>query len=158
MGSRGAKYCLDENHIKWSLVEGVITRKRAQDGPHEGERLPVSDIKAIETMQIQRTHRSPLGWPVTLVALLMLALSFWLSLETWLLALPGLAFGLLLLVWGVKRIPSHTETLRAFRIVAPVENPDDWVLAGEVSEIEGFIEGVKADMAAPDQQEQPAQP
>ncbi len=148
MAQRQAKYCLDENHIKWSLVEGVITRKGAADGPHDGQTLPVSEVKAIEKTTIQRTHRSPLAKPVTLVGAAILVISLWLASVTWLAALPGLAFGLLLLVWGVKRIPAHTETVGAFRMVAPVANPDDWVMAGDqVPEVQGFIEGVRAEMA-----------
>ena len=156
MESREAKYCLDQKHIKWSLVEGIITRKGAQDGPHDGQTLPVSQIKAIEKTQIQITHRSSLGWPVTLIGLVVLGLSFWIALGSWLAAAPGLAFGLLLLVWGVKRIPAQTETIGAFRMVAPVQNPDDWIMAGEVPEVQGFLDGVKADMAVENRQKQPA--
>ena len=158
MGSWQSKYCLDQKHIKWSLVEGVITRKSAQDGPYDGQTLPVSQIQAIEKTQIQITHRSPLGWPVTLIGLVVLGLSFWIALGSWLAAAPGLAFGLLLLVWGVKRIPAQTETIGAFRMVAQVQNPDAWIMAGEVPEVQGFIDGVKADMAANDRHEQPARP
>ena len=159
MGSWQSKYCLDENHIKWSLVEGVITRKSAQDGPHDGQTLPISKIKAIEKTEIQVTHRSSLGWPVTLIGLAILGLSFWIAVGSWLTAAPGFVFGLLLLVWGVKRIPAHTETIGSFRLVAPVENPDDWIMAGDdVPEVVGFIDGIKADMAQGDRHEQPSRP
>ena len=144
---RESKYCLDQNHIKWSLVEGVITRKGAQDGRHDGQTLPTSQIKAIEKTEIHLTHRSPLGWPVTLIGLVILGLSFWITWVSWLAAAPGLVIGLLVLLWGVKRIPAHTETIGSFRLVAEVENPDDWIMAGEVPEVQGFIDGVKADMA-----------
>lgn len=145
---REAKYCLDQKHIKWSLVEGVITRKTAHDGPQDGQTLPTSQIKAIEKTQITLTQRSPLGWPVTLIGLVLLGLSFWITWVSWLAAAPGLVFGAWLLVWGVKRIPAHTETIGAFRLVAAVANPDDWIMAGDdVPEVQGFIDGVKADMA-----------
>ena len=157
MGSWQSKYCLDENHIKWSLVEGVITRKTAHDGPQDGQTLPLSQIKAIEKTQITLTKRSPLGKPVTLLGVIILALSLWLATVSWLLAAPGLVVGLLVFLRGVKRIPAHTETLGAFRIVAPVQNPDDWVMAGsDVPEVQGFIDGVKTDMAQGDRHEQPA--
>ena len=155
-----SKYCLDEDHIKWSLVEGVITRKTAHDGPQDGQRLAVSEIKAIEKTEFRRTHRSALAWPVTLVGVAMLALSLWLTSVSWLAAAPGLVLGLLLLVSGIKRIPAHTETIGAFRLVAPVANPDDWIMAGdEVPEVVGFVEGIKAEMAekAPHAR-QPAKP
>ena len=158
MGRHEAKYCLDQKHIKWSLVEGVITRKNAQDGPHDGQTLPVAAIQGIERTQLQVTHRSPLGWPVTLMGLAIVGLSLWMGSGSWLLAAPGLVLGLLLLVWGVKRIPAHTETIAAFRIVAPVQNPGDWVMAGDVPEVVGFLDGVRADMAEQDRHEQPARP
>jgi hypothetical protein len=60
-----------------------------------------------------------------------------------------------LLVWGVKRIPAQTETIGAFRLVAPVQSPEDWIMAGEVPEVQGFLDGVKADMAV-ENQRQPA--
>jgi hypothetical protein len=156
MQSREAKYCLDQNHIKWSLVEGVITRKGAQDGPQDGQTLPTSEIKTIEKTHLTLTHRSPMGWPVTLIGLAILGLSLLLISVTWLLAAPGIVFGLLLLVWGVKRIPAQTETIAAFRIVAPVQNPGDWVMVGDVPEVVGFLDGVRADMEVENRQKQPA--
>ena len=153
---RESKYCLDENHIKWSLVEGVITRKNKEDGPHDGETLPVSQIKAIENTQIKITTRSPLGRPVAIFGLIVLVLSFWIGSMSRLAGAPGLVLGLLALIWGIKRIPAQTRTIGAFRIVAPVPNPDHWIMAGEVPEVQGFIDGVKADMAVENRHEQPA--
>ena len=147
MGKLEAKYCLDQKHIKWSLVEGVITRKGAQDGPDDGQELPVSRIQAIEKTQVQLTHRSPLGLPVAIIGLVMAGLSLLIGSYSWLLAAPWILFGLMLFVWGVKRIPAHTETIGAFRLVAQVPNPEDWVLAGEVPEVQGFVDGIKSDMA-----------
>jgi len=159
MEGRQAKYCLDENHIKWSLVEGVITRKGAQDGPHDGQTLPVSEIKAIERTEVRHTHRSSLGWPVTLAGVLFLGLSIGLATWSWLAAAPVLVLGLLLLIWGIKRIPARTEIRGGFRFVAPVANPDAWVMAGDVPEVRGFIDGVKAEMAWQSQREQePSKP
>jgi hypothetical protein len=154
---RESKYCLDENHIKWSLVEGVITRKNKEDGPHDGQTLPVSEIKAIEKTQMHLVRRSALGKPVALIGLAILGLSLLLISVSWLAAAPGFVLGLLALVWGVKRIPAQTETIGAFRMVASVPNPDDWIMAGEVPEVEGFLDGVKAEMAA-EAAKQPAQP
>ena len=153
MRSWQSKYCLDQNHIKWSLVEGVITRKGAQDGPQDGQTLPISQIKAIEKTEIQVTHRSALGWPLTLIGLAIVGLSIWIGSASWLVAAPGIVFGLLVLVRGVKQIPAHTETIGSFRLVAPVPNPDLWIMAGEVPEVQGFIDGVKADMAGESQQQ-----
>jgi hypothetical protein len=66
----------------------------------------------------------------------------------WPASLPGFAIGLLLLVWGVRRISPQTETLGAFRLVAQVPNPDDWIMVGAVPEVEGFVEGIKAELEA----------
>jgi hypothetical protein len=148
MTQRQAKYCLDQNFIRWSLVEGVITRKTAQDGPMDGRELSLSQVTHIEKTTFQRTVRSRLAWPVTLVALALLALSVVLTRIWWPASLPGFAIGLLLLLWGVRRIPPRTETLDAFRLVAAVPNPDDWIMVGAVPEVEGFVEGIKADLEA----------
>lgn len=156
MGKQEAKYCLDQKHIKWSLVEGVITRKGAQDGPDEGQTLPVSQIQAIEKTQLYITHRSPLGWPVTLIGLVFVGLSLLITSFSWLLAAPWILFGFLLFVWGVKRIPAQTEVIGAFRIVAEVPNPDDWILAGDVPEVQGFIDGIESDLAEQRRHTQPA--
>ena len=149
-----AKYCLDENHIKWSLVEGVITRKDAQDGPMDGQVLPIQQITGIEKTTVQRTSRSSLAWPVTLVAAGLLAISAVLATIWWPAALPGFGVGVLLLIWGVTRIAPQTESLEAYRIIAPVSNPDDWVMVGGVAEVVGFIEGIKAEL---EEKERPAQ-
>ena len=156
MGKQEAKYCLDQKHIKWSLVEGVITRKGAEDGPDDGQVLPVSQIEAIEKAHVHVTHRSPLGWPVTIVGLVIAGLSLLIGSFSWLLAAPWIVFGLMAFVWGLKRIPAQTETIGAFRIVAKVQNPDDWILAGEVPEVQGFVDGIKSDMAQTDRHAQPA--
>lgn len=158
MASRQAKYCLDVNFIRWSLVEGIITRKNPNDGPTEGQDLPIQQVEGIEKTTVQRVHRSRLGWPVTLFAAGLLALSAWAATISWLAALPGALLGMLCLVWGVKRIPPRTETLEAYRFLTPVGNPDDWVITGTIPEVEGFIGGVKAELEDKERQaQQPAQ-
>ena len=146
MAYRQAKYCLDQNFIRWSLVEGVITRKTAADGPTEGQELSLSQIMRIEKTAFQRTVRARLAWPVTVFAAVLLALSVVLAGTWWPASLAGFAVGLLLLSWGVRRIPPQTETLDAFRLVTSVPNPDDWILVGAVPEVEGFVDGIKADL------------
>jgi len=154
-----AKFCLDLNHIRWSLVEGVLTRKTSQDGPTEGRELPIRQVTCIEKTTFQRTMRSRFAWPATLFALGLLALSVVLAMIWWPASLPGFAIGLPLLRWGVKRIPPQTETLEAFRLVAPAPNPEDWVLVGGIPEVEGFIAGIRAELEEKERQtQQPAQP
>lgn len=157
MPYRQAKFCLDLNHIRWSLVEGVITRKTAQDGPTEGRELPISQVTRVEKTTFQRTVRSRFAWPVTLFALGLLALSIVLAVIWWPASLLGFGLGSLLLIWGIKRIPPQTETLDAYRLVAPVPDPDDWVLVGGIPEVEGFIAGIQAELEEKERQtQQPA--
>ena len=157
--ARQAKYCLDLNFIRWSLVEGIITRKNPNDGPTEGQDLPIQQVTGVEKTTVRKVYRSRLGWPVTLFAVGLLALSAWVATFSWLAGLPGALLGMLCLVWGVKRIPPRAETIGAYRILTPVGNPDDWVLTGTIPEVEGFIGGVKAELAQKERQpQQPAQP
>ena len=154
-----AKYCLDLNHIRWSLVEGIITRKNPHDAPTEGQDLPIQQITGVEKTTVQRVSRSRLGWPVTLFAVGLLALSAWTATISWLAAIPGGVVGILFLVWGVKRIPPRTEIIEAYRILTPAGNPDEWVVTGTIPEVAGFIAGVKAELEAKEKQaQQPAQP
>ena len=143
MACRQAKYCLDMNHIRWTLLEGIITRKNPQDGPTEGQELPIQQVTGVEKTTVKRVHRSRLGWPVTLFSVALLALSAWMASVLGLAAIPGFAIGLLSLIWGAKRIPPRTENLEAYRIVAPIANPEDWVVVGSIPEVQGFMEGVK---------------
>jgi hypothetical protein len=39
-----------------------------------------------------------------------------------------------------------------------VANPDEWVMAGDVPEVRGFVDGVKDEMRLQAQSRQPAQP
>lgn len=158
MPYRQAKYCLDVNFIRWSLVEGIITRTNPDQGPTEGQELPIQQLTGIEKTTVQRVHRSRLGWPVTFFALGLLALSAWAATIWWLAAVPGGIPGILLLIWGVKRIPPRTETVEAYRLLTPVGNPEEWVVTGTIPEVEGFIGGVKAELEEKERQaQQPAQ-
>lgn len=154
---RQAKYCLDVDHIRWSLVEGIITRKNQEDGPTEGQELPIEQVTGIEKTTVQRVYRSRLGLPVTFFAMGLLALSAWAATIWWLAALPGALLGMLCLVWGVRRIPPRAETLGVYRIVTRVGNPDDWVVTGTIPEVEGFIGGVKAELQAKEKERQAQQ-
>ncbi len=146
MSYRQAKFCLDVNKIRWSLLEGVITRKGQEDGPHDGQELSIEQVAAVEPTTVKRVQRSRLGWPVTYFAIALLLLATWIATFLWLLSVPFFGLGLLCLVWGAKRIPPQTEVLEAHRIVAAVANPEDWVVVGSISEVKGFIEGVRIEL------------
>lgn len=150
-----AKFCLDRNQIRWTLLEGVITRKEPQDGPTEGMELPIQRVTAVEEIQVKRVYRSRLGWPTTLFGLGLLALFGWLASVSWIAATPGLLLGLLCFFWGAKRIPATTELMEGFQIVAPGTNPEQWRVVGAIPEVRGFIEGVRAELK--EKEKSPAQ-
>ncbi|MBI4463674.1 MAG: hypothetical protein HY647_03120 [Acidobacteria bacterium] len=141
-----AKFCLDRNQIRWTLLEGVITRKAPEDGPTEGKELHIQQVTAVEEIQVKRVYRSRLGWPATLFGLGLLALFGWLATLTWIAATPGLLLGLLCFFWGARRIPARTETLDGFQIVAPGTNPEEWRVVGAIPEVYGLIEGVRMEL------------
>src|SRR3989304_5034005 len=99
MAYREAKFCLDMNRIRWSLLEGVITRKNPHDGPTEGQELRIHQVTGVEETTVKRVHQSRLGWPVTLLAVGLLALSAWMASVWWAAALPGVVIGVLCLIW-----------------------------------------------------------
>ena len=146
-----AKFCLDLNQVRWTLLEGVITRKNKDDSPTEGKQLHIRQVTAVEEVQIKREYRSRLGWPATLLGLGFLALFVWLATISWIAAIPGLLVGLLCFIWGVKRIPARKEELGGFQIVASGTDPQEWRLTGAIPEIRGFIEGVRIELKEKDE-------
>lgn len=151
MPYRQAKFCIDRNHRRWSLLEGMITRKEPNDGPTEGAELPIQQVVSVEKTAVKRLHRSRLGWPVALVAVGILALSWWTA-TVWLVAaIPGFVVGFTLLYWGASRIRARTETLDAFQIVASGTKPEEWLLVGSNPEVLGFVEGVKIELKEKEQ-------
>jgi hypothetical protein len=148
MGSREAKFCLDRNQVRWVLLEGVINRKTPQDDPDKGLNLPVEKIQAIEKTQIERRHKNPLARPAMLAGIVIVALSAWLTTSILWLGVPGLILGALMLVWGLVRLSGSTERLDAFQIVASGTKPEDWYIVGSHLEVQGFINGVRAEVEA----------
>jgi len=146
MPYRQAKFCLDENHVRWSLLEGVITRKEQHHGPTEGEELHIRQVTGLEKTSLKRVHRSRMGGPVTLFAVALLVLSGWVATLSWLGAIPGLLLGFAGLYWGVKRIPPRTEILEAHLILAPGIEPERWRVVGSISEVEGFLQGLRIEL------------
>ena len=59
------------------LLEGVITRKTAQDDPAGGLILPVERVTSVEKTVIARVNRSPLAWPAIYIACIFLAITAW---------------------------------------------------------------------------------
>jgi hypothetical protein len=157
MAQRQAKFCTDLDKVRWSLLEGVITRKTVDDAPDGGQRLPVRQVTAVEKRPVERVHRSPLAWPVSLFGLAVFTISGGLAAKIgWLGASPGLLIGLLLLLWGAKRIPTKREVVEAHQIVAPGCKPEEWTVVGAVPEVLGFVEGVRAELKEKEQQSEQA--
>lgn len=145
MACRQGKFAIDQNKVRWTLLEGVITRKNYQDAPMAGKELPVSRVTAVEKVTVVQTQRSRWGVPVTLLAVGLLVLSWWLW-PTPVGILAGL-LGLVCFYWGTRRIPSRKVVLDGYQMVAPSVAPEDWLVVGSSVEVLGFVEGVKAELA-----------
>ncbi|MBI3894864.1 MAG: hypothetical protein HY313_02930 [Acidobacteria bacterium] len=154
MAYRQAKFCMDLDRVRWTLLEGVITRKKQDDGPLEGQEAPIQRVSGVEKITVKRVHRSPLAWPVTLFGIGLLVLSSIVLTIGWVAAILGSVVGLACLFWGVKRISPKTEVLDAHQIVIPGTNPNDWVVVGSISEVLGFIEGIKIELQEKEKQSQ----
>ena len=149
MGSRPTKFCQDRNGVRWVLLEGIITRKTAQDDPTGGKNLPVDRVTSVEKTVITRVNRSPLAWPAIYLACVFLAASAGiLSLGvSALFAAPTLLIGLYLLFWGLARIKGTTEMLDAYQlIINGGQKVSDWLIVGSHEEVVGFIQGIRDDI------------
>jgi|SRR5579885_666729 len=144
MAHSPGKFCLDGNLVRWSLLNGVITRKNKDDEPLAGKELPVRDITGIEKVTITKKRRLPFGWHGVVIGVALLALCIWIS------NLPGRAvtglIGIALLYWGAKRIPAITTVHEGYRIVAPGLSAEEWVVVGSMPEVLGFIEAVRSEI------------
>ena len=158
MANRQAKFCMDLDRIRWTLLEGIITRKKQDDGPMEGQEMPIQRVSGVEKITVTRVHRSHLAWPVTLFAIGLLVVSWVITTIWWVAAIPGFGIGLAGLFWGVKRIPPKTEVLDAYQIVIPGADPKDWVVVGSIREVLGFIEGIKIELQEKEKQAQQTLP
>ncbi len=145
MPHTSGKFCIDRNLVRWTLLNGIITRKTLQDDPTGGQELPVTQVKMVEKVTVKKIYRLPFGWPVAVFAAGLLAVS-WRAGSLFVRLLCGLA-GLACLYWGAKRIPARTTEHDAYRIVAPGVNPEEWMVVGSSSEITGFIEALRAGLA-----------
>lgn len=148
MGNQQAKFCQDRNGVRWVLLEGVITRKTAEDDPAGGKNLPVGRVTAVEKTSVKRVSRSPLAWPAVYFACVLLAVSAWvLSMEvTALAAAPTLLMGAWFLVWGLRRIRGTEETIDAFQLITSGPRHSDWLIVGSHEEVQGFVQGIQSDM------------
>ncbi len=140
------KFCIDRNLVRWSLINGVITRKTLNDGPLDGQDLPVQQITGIEKTFVTKVERQPYGRRMMLLGVALVALA-WPSPNLWVRIAAGLA-GLGLLYWGVERSRVRKSVHEAFQMVVPGRKAEDWLMVGSTSEILGFIDAVQADRMA----------
>ena len=138
------KFCLDRNLVRWNLLNGVITRKTASDGPLDGQDVAASRVTAIEPTTFKKVERQPYGRAMIVIGVALLGLAWW-SLSMPLRAIFGLA-GLLLLYGGVERNRARVTIHDAFRLVIPGHNAAEWTVVGSTPEVMGIVEGIQAEM------------
>jgi hypothetical protein len=138
------KFCIDGNFVRWHLLNGVITRKTANDGPLDGQEVPASRVTAIEPTTFKKVERQPYGRAMILIGVALLGLAWW-SLSLPLRAIFGLA-GLLLVYGGVERSRARITIYDAFRMVIPGHNAAEWTVVGSTPDVMGIVEGIHAEM------------
>ena len=117
MPHQPGKFCIDQNLVRWTLLDGTITRKTLQDPPTGGQEMPAKRVRAIEKVTVKKAHRLPFGWPAALFAVALLGWAWWT--HSLVVRLAGGLVGLTCLFWGLKRIPARTTEHEAYQIVAP---------------------------------------
>jgi hypothetical protein len=138
------KFCLDRNLVRWNLLNGVITRKTASDGPLDGQDVAASRVTAIEPTTFKKVERQPYGRAMIVIGVALLGLAWWVPSLT-----PRVIFGLLgllLLYGGVERNRARVTIYDAFRIVIPGYDPAQWTVVGSTPEVMGIVEGIQAEM------------
>ena len=75
--------------LRSSLLAPIIPPKTPPAPPPPPQALPIQRVTGVEKTTLRRVSRSRLGWPVTLFAVGLLALSVWTATISWLAAVPG---------------------------------------------------------------------
>ena len=135
------KHCGDVNKVRWSLIEGVITRTTTEGGIWKTTELPVQQVMGIEKLTIEQSRRAPLGVPVTLFAAALLAIAGLAGS-----ILVGLA-GLLCLFWGLRLLPKQKTSHEAHRLLGPSLDPEEWMLVGSGADVAGFVAALQTEMS-----------
>ena len=145
MAHAPGKHCGDVNKVHWSLLEGIITRTATAGGIWNTTELPVQQVMGIEKLTIEQSRRGPLGVPVTLFALVLLAIA-------------GLAgsilvgvIGLFCLFWGVRFLPKQKISHDAYRLLGPGLDPEEWILVGSGPDVAGFVAAVQTEISQEDE-------
>ncbi|OFV97917.1 MAG: hypothetical protein A3F68_01955 [Acidobacteria bacterium RIFCSPLOWO2_12_FULL_54_10] len=152
MASRPSKFCMDLDRNRWTLLDGVITRKTQNDGPMDGKTLSIDQVFGIEKTFVSRSEKSPLALPVVFFGVIVLLISWLIAMWWWVAAVPGFLIGVICLLWGLKKIFPKTHSVDAYKIIAPNTNPNEWMIVGSISEIMGFVEGVRTELQQKEKQ------
>ncbi|MBI2818168.1 MAG: hypothetical protein HYX72_14635 [Acidobacteria bacterium] len=142
-----ARFCIDRNIVRWTLINGVINRKTNQDDPTGGQDISVQEVRAIERTAVRKKERGTLGRPLLFIAVLLLATA-WGSDSLTLRFVVGLA-GLALLYTAVERLRTKVTMHDAFRLVIPGRNAEEWTVVGVTPETMGFVRGVEEEISSP---------
>src|SRR4051812_21178364 len=130
-----AKFCIDRDFVRWTLIEGAINRKTNLDDPGGGQEITTDQVRAIQRTTIKRKERKPLGRPLLLIAVLLLVIA-WSSNYVALRFAIGLA-GMACLYSGAERMRPKVRVEDAFRLVIPGRNAEEWTVVGVTPEIMG---------------------
>ena len=139
------KFSIDQNFTRWSLMNGILTRKGPHDGPTDWKELPVKNISALEETTFRTVKRLPLAWPAVFVGIGLLVLAV--AANSWPARAVAASFGMLSTAWGIRRISPMVTIHQAYRIIAPGINADEWTVVGVTPETRGFIDALKAQCA-----------
>jgi hypothetical protein len=139
------KFSIDRNLTRWSLLNGILTRKGPNDGPTDWKELPVRDITALEETTFKTAKRLPLSWPAVFVGIGLLVVAI--ALNSLPVRVVAAALGIFSIVWGARRISPIITVHQAYRVIAPGINPEEWTIVGVTPETRGFLEALKAEFA-----------
>ncbi len=135
------KFCGDVNKVRWSLIDGTITRTITEGGIWNTAEVPVQQVMGIEKLTIEESRRAPLGVPVTLFAVALLAIAGLVG------SIPVGVIGALCLFWGVRMLPKQKISHEAHRLLGPGLDPKEWVLVGSGADIAGFVNAVQSELS-----------
>ena len=135
------KYCGDVNKVRWSLIDGTVTRTTTEGGIWNTTELPVQQVMGIEKLTIEQSRRAPLGVPVTLFAVALLAIAGWAG------SISAGVIGLLCLFWGLRLLPKQKTSHEAHRLLGPGLDPEEWTLVGSGADIVGFVAALQTELS-----------
>ena len=120
----------------------------------DGKTLSVDQVFGIEKTFVSRSEKSSLSLPVVFFGAIVILASWLIAMWWWVAAVPGFLIGVICLFWGLKRIFPKRHSVEAYKIIAPNTNPEEWLIVGSISEILGFVEGVRTELQQKEKQAQ----